>query len=157
MNDDEKNLKVATFRFGLISEFVTGVRLGYGDKEKLIKEKITRSYDIPLSERNLISRLTLEKWITDYRKAGYRIEGPYPQDRTDKGVVRSLSSSLKLAIHELRKEQPNLKVLAMITCLRHKKLIGADVSSDNYNYPLVYSSCFKFFLILGPVKSRIVE
>ena len=115
MNDDDKKLKVATFRFGLISEFVTGVRLGYGEKEKLIKEKVARSYDIPLSDRNLISRSTLEKWITDYRKAGYRIEGLYPQDRADKGVVRSLSSSLKLAIKELRKEQPNLKVPAMIT------------------------------------------
>jgi putative transposase len=137
MNDDDKKLKVATFRFGLISEFVTGVRLGYGDKEKLINEKIARSYDIPLSDRNLISRSTLEKWITDYRKAGYRIEGLYPQDRADKGVVRSLSSSLKLAIKELRKEQPNLKVPAMITCLRHKKLIGADeyVSSTTlYRY-----------------------
>jgi transposase InsO family protein len=126
MNDDEKKLKVATFRFGLISEFVTGVRLLYGEKEKLLNDKIARSYDIPLSGRNLISRSTLEKWITDYKKAGYRIEGLYPQDRSDKGKARALSSSLKLAVKELKKEQPHLKVPALITCLRHKKLIAAD-------------------------------
>jgi putative transposase len=126
MNEDEKKLKVATFRFGLISEFVTGVRLGYGEKEKLLNEKIGRSYDIPFSDRNLISRSTLEKWICDYKKAAYRIEGLYPQDRSDKGTVRSLSSSLKLAVKELKKEQPDLKVPAIITCLRHKKLIGPD-------------------------------
>lgn len=41
-------------------------------------------------------------------------------------MVRSLASSLKLAVKELKKEQPELKVPAIITCLRHKKLIGAD-------------------------------
>jgi hypothetical protein len=74
--------------------------LGYGEKERLIKEKVARRYDIPLSPRN-ISRSTLEKWIGDYKKAGYRIEDLYPQGRNDKGTSRALSSSLKLAIKEL--------------------------------------------------------
>jgi len=137
MSEDQKKLKVATFRFGLISEFVTGVRLGYGDKEKLINEKLGRSYDIPFSERGKISRSTLEKWINDYKKAAYRIEGLYPQSRSDKGVVRSLYNSLKLAVKELKKEQPDLKVPAIINCLRHHKLIAADeyVSSTSlYRY-----------------------
>jgi transposase InsO family protein len=137
MNGDDKKLKVASFRFGLISEFVTGVRLGYGEKERLINEKVSRRYDIPFSERSMISRATLEKWISDYKKAGYRLEGLYPQERSDKGTVRSLSSSLKLAVKELKKEQPGLKIPALITCLRHKKLIGPDeyVSSTTlYRY-----------------------
>ena len=126
MNDDDKKLKIATFRFGLISEFVTGVRLGYGEKERLIKEKTSRRYDIPFSPRNVISRSSMERWILDYKKAGYRIEGLYRQGRSDKGVSRALSSSLKLAIKELKKEQPDLKAPALITCLRHKKLIGSN-------------------------------
>lgn len=137
MNDDDKKLKIATFRFGLISEFVTGVRLGFGEKEKLLKEKLSRSYDIPFSPRNVISRSSLEKWIVAYKKAGYRIEGLYPQSRSDKGVSRALSSHLKLAIKELKKEQPDLKAPALITCLRQKKLIGSDEhinSSTLYRY-----------------------
>lgn len=137
MNNDDRKLKIATFRFGLISEFVTGVRLGYGDKERLIKEKTSRRYDIPFSPRNVVSRSSIERWILDYKKAGYRIEGLYRQGRSDKGVSRALSSSLKLAIKELKKEQPELKAPALITCLRHKKLIGAsDVinSSTLYRY-----------------------
>jgi transposase InsO family protein len=137
MNDDDKNLKIATFRFGLISEFVTGVKLVYGEKEKLLKDKLARSYDIPFSQRGQLSRSTLEKWINDYKKAGYRLEGLYPQTRKDKGQPRALSSSLRLAIKELKKECPDLKVPALITCLRHKKLIGADErinSSTLYRY-----------------------
>lgn len=137
MNDDDKKLKIATFRFGLISEFVTGVKLVYGEKEKLLKDKLARSYDIPFSARGQVSRSTLEKWINDYKKAGYRLEGLYPQARKDKGQPRALSSSLRLAIKELKKECPDLKVPALITCLRHKKLIGADErinSSTLYRY-----------------------
>jgi putative transposase len=124
--EEDKKLQVATFRFGIISEFVTGVRLGYGDRERLLKEKLSRIYDIPHSFRNNLSRSTVEKWINDYKKAGYRIEGLYPQERSDKGSARALSSSLRLAIKELKKEQPELKAPALIKCLKHKKLIGVD-------------------------------
>ena len=137
MNENEKKLQIASFRFGLISEFVTGVRLQYGEKEKLLNEKLTRSYDIPFSPRNKLSRSTLEKWVVSYKKAGFRIEGLYPQDRNDKGQSRALSSSLKLAIKELKKESPHLKGPAIITCLKHRKLIGADEqinSSTLYRY-----------------------
>ena len=135
MDENEKKLKVASFRFGLISEFVTGVRLVYGEKEKLLNEKLKRSYDIPFSLRNRLSRSSLEKWIVDYKKAGYRIDGLYPQERSDKGKTRALSSSLKLAIKELKRETPHLKGPALIACLRHKKLIGAD---EHINFSTLY-------------------
>jgi transposase InsO family protein len=126
MNDEDRKLKIATFRFGLISEFVTGVKLVYGEKERLLKEKASRSYDIPFSDRGIISRSSIEKWILDYKKSGYRIEGLYPKYRKDKGATRVLSSDLKLAIKELKKELPSLKAPALITCLKQKKLISVD-------------------------------
>lgn len=135
MDDNEQKLKIATFRFGIISEFVTGVKLAYGEKEKLLKQKIERSYDVPFSNRSIVSRSTIEKWVGDYKKSGYRLEGLYPQDRNDKGQNRALSSSLKLAIKELKKEQPNLKAPAMIILLKQKKLIAAD---ENINLSTLY-------------------
>jgi len=132
---NEKNLKIATFRFGLISEFVTGVRLQYGEKERLFNEKLGRQYDIPFCGRSKLSRSTLEKWIVDYKKAGYRIEGLHPVVRSDKGSTRALSSSLKLAIQELKKESPHLKGPALIMCLRHKKLIA---EGEQINFSTLY-------------------
>ncbi len=135
MNEEDKKLNIATFRFGLISEFVTGVRLNYGEKERLIKEKVNRIYDIPYSTRSHVARSTLEKWIVDYKKAGFKIEGLYPQSRNDKGQVRSLSTSVKLAIKELKKETPNLNVPAIIKQLKHKKLISVD---EELNLATIY-------------------
>jgi putative transposase len=126
MTEDEKKTKIASFRFGLISEFVTGVRLGYGEKERLLQQKIDCRYEIPFSDRNQISRATIEKWICDYKKAGYRLEGLYPQERSDKGSLRSLSTEVKLAIKELKKEDSSLKAPALVKCLIHKKLISQD-------------------------------
>ncbi len=126
MSDEDRKLTIATFRFGVISEFVTGVRLHYGEKERLMQTKLSRDYDVPYSSRSRIARSTLEKWICDYKKAGYRLEGLIPKERSDKGKTRALSDHIKLAIKELKKEDPSLKLPAIIKCLRHKKLIGAD-------------------------------
>jgi putative transposase len=127
ITEREKKLKMATFRFGIISEFVTGVRLEYGEKERLIREKISRTYDVPFSKnRTRVARSTIEKWICDYKKAGFRLEGLEPKPRSDKGSARAISPSLKLAIKELKKEEPTIKVPAIINRLRHKKLIAQD-------------------------------
>jgi putative transposase len=125
-DENDKKLRIASFRFGLISEFVTGVRLHYGEKERLLNEKAGRKYDIPFSIRDQISRSTLEKWILDYKKSGYRLEGLYPNERSDKGKTRTLSDSIKLAIKELKRESPQLKGPAIIKLLKHKKLIAPD-------------------------------
>ncbi len=61
MSEDDKNLEVATFRFGIISEFVTGLCLERGEKEKLIKDKLSRQYKIPGSSQTRLTRSTLKK------------------------------------------------------------------------------------------------
>ena len=147
-DQNDKKLRIASFRFGLIAEFVTGVRLHYGEKERLLNEKAAREYDIPFSIRNHVSRSSLEKWILDYKKAGYRIEGLYPSERSDKGKTRALSDSIKIAIKELKKDSPELKGPAVINLLKHKKLIAPD---ERINSSTLYS-----ILIMDPVLKQFI-
>ena len=100
MSEDEKNMAIATFRFGIISEFVTGMRLDYGDKEKLIAEKISRHYQIPESSQTRISKSTIKSWILNYRSAGNKITGLMPRKRKDNGQFKSLDPNLQMAIHQ---------------------------------------------------------
>jgi hypothetical protein len=86
---EEEKMVLATFRFGIISEFVTGVKLGYGEKQRLLAEKAGRSYQIPMSKRTSIKRSTILQWIYDYKKAGHQIEGLKPKSRSDKGTYKS--------------------------------------------------------------------
>ncbi|MCB0745224.1 MAG: transposase family protein, partial [Ignavibacteriae bacterium] len=123
MSDQDNKMQIATFRFGIISEFVTGVKLNYGEKEKLLNEKAERSYSIPGSTRGVISRSTILLWINDYKKAGMKIEGLFPKERKDKGSFKGLDSTLRMAIKNMKKEDPKLTVPVIIKKIKQQKLI----------------------------------
>lgn len=126
MNENEKNTQIAIFRFGVISDFVIGSRLDYGEKEKLLEEKVARKYKIPFSNRTVVARTTIEGWILDYKNAGYRFEGLYPKTRSDKGVLKTLTDEVKAAIIELKKAKPDLTVPSILKILKSKKLIESE-------------------------------
>jgi hypothetical protein len=48
--EKEKKMRVATFRFGVISDFVGGAHLSRGEKEMLLGEKSERAWEIPFSD-----------------------------------------------------------------------------------------------------------
>lgn len=135
MIKDGKGLDIATFRFGVISDFVTGVHLKHGESVRLIYEKSIRHYTIPYSSQTHISKSTIKRWINKYKYAGNKIEGLMPKDRKDKGVFKSLDSSLQLAIKEIKKEKPNLTGVALVSELQHRKYIAA---SDKINLTVLY-------------------
>lgn len=137
MEKKDKEYEVAAFRFGLIAEFVTGVRLAPGEKERLLRERSSRTYQIPHSSLTRVSRSTLMRWITDYKRAGSRIEGLIPTSRKDRGTFRTLDGSLQLAIKEIKEQdtQNKLTGIAIVKELRQRKYIGP---SDKINLSVLY-------------------
>jgi transposase InsO family protein len=124
--DKDLAMKVATFRFGIIAEFVTGVRLKYGEKERLLAEKAVRSYEIPGSGQTRVSRSVMLSWIAAYRKGGHRIEALCPKEREDKGRFRTLATPVRMEIKRLKLENPYYTVPVILKKLRLAKVIGAD-------------------------------
>lgn len=135
MSKTEKQMEVATFRFGVISELVTGVRLDYGQRSELLRKKASLTYNIPHSSSTRISVTTLKKWILDYKQSGSRLEGLMPSGRKDRGLFRSLDDSLQLAIKEIFSEKPGLTGVALVNELRHRKYIGAN---EKVNLSVLY-------------------
>ena len=135
MKEKDREHEIATFRFGLIAEFVTGVCLAVGEKEKLLREKSSRTYKIPYSSSTRVSRSTLKKWISDYNNAGGHIEGLMPTRRKDRGHFRSLDLSLQLAIKEIKAEK-DLTGVALVRELRQRKYIGP---TERINLSVLYS------------------
>lgn len=126
MNQEQKKEAIATFRFGVIADFVTGVYLNRGEKEQLLDKKSSRKYEIPFSSRTRISRSSILKWIRDYKKGGKRIEALYPSIRVDKGRYRKLDASFRLAVKEIKKENPQIKVPGILKKLLHQRIITED-------------------------------
>ena len=143
MAEKDKNMAIAVFRFGIISEFVTGVFLESGEKQKLLRDKASKAYRIPYSNSTSIGISTIRRWIYDYRMAGNRIEGLMPSSRKDKGIFRALDDSLQLAIKAIKEEKPRLTAMAVVNELRHRKIIGAD---ENINMNVLYRFLKKYDL-----------
>lgn len=135
MISDDMAMKIATFRFGVIADFVTGARLAYGERARLIQEKANRGWNIPASTRTTVSRATILLWISLYKKAGFRIEGLMPKKRKDEGSYKKLDSTLRMAIKDLKQENPTYTVPVVITKLKHAKIIGSE---DRINKASIY-------------------
>ena len=126
MDEKDKRMEIATFRFGVIADIVTGVRLEAGDRAKLLREKSSRSYNIPYSTSTSIGESTIRRWVRQYQDVGGKIEGLMPSHRKDKGIFRALDSSLQIAVKEVKEKRPELSAVAVVNELRHRKIIGAD-------------------------------
>ena len=135
--DDKLKLEIAKFRFGIIADFVTGVRLRRGERERLMREKCARQYEIPDSQKTRISRGTIELWIVKYRTSGYQLSGLMPATRIDKGVYKSLDLNVRMALRDLRLEDPDATLPILIKRLRNKHLLGPEEE-------LNLSNCYRF-------------
>jgi len=121
MTEDDKK-QVAAFRFGVICELVNGIHLEPGEQERLIREKCARKWQIPLSEKTRISRSTLLRWVSLYRRSNGRLESLYPNDRCDQGASRAMDDDTCLALVELRKELPRATVKCLIRKMEQRRL-----------------------------------
>ena len=135
---EEQKRQVAIFRFGVIHDFVGGVRLDRGDQQKLLREKCERKYSIPFSQRTRLTRSTVLRWIKRYRESNGKLESLYPPDRSDRGVSRGLDEETTLALIHLRKELPKVAVSDLIKTMRKRGLIPPGT-------PLSLSTVYRLF------------
>lgn len=135
MSSEDSALRVATFRFGVIADFVNGAPFAHGEKMKLIKEKADRRWEIPHSDRTHISVSTVLMWIQNYNEAGSRLEGLMPKSRKDRGTYRKIDHALQMAIKDLKRENPSYTVPVIVKKLKHAKIIGP---ADKLNKASIY-------------------
>jgi putative transposase len=124
--NDEKKKQVAIFRFGVISDFVSPTRLGWGERARLIKEKCERSWQIPFSSRTRLAPATLRSWIRAYEKSGQQIEALYPHSRSDRGQARALDHETTLALIGLRREMPHATVKGLIRTAQQRGVVDSE-------------------------------
>lgn len=133
--EKEQKMQIATFRFGVISDFVGGARLSRGERERLLQEKSERSWDIPHSGRTRISRTTILDWVRKYERGGRRIEALFPKDRKDRGNSRVLDEEAVLMLRKVRQEMPTAPVIRLIEEMKSR---GWIEKGDRLNPSTVY-------------------
>lgn len=125
--DEERKRQVAIVRFGVISDFVTPVRLDRGEREQLLRDKCAREWQIPFSNRTRLARTTILSWIRAYLAGGRRLEALMPQSRSDRGSSRVLDEDTAQALVRLRAEMPKTTVRQLIAEARQRRLVDPEV------------------------------
>ena len=52
--EERQKMEVAVFRYGVIQDFVSGIRLDHGERERLLREKCTRKWQIPYTFKSIL-------------------------------------------------------------------------------------------------------
>lgn len=131
--DKEEKKQVAVFRFGVIADFVTGLELERGDKQRLLDEKSARRWNIPFSNRSYIGQGTIREWIRRYKEGGNGLENLYPQERSDKGKSRTIDEETSANLCSLRQEMPKATLEGLIKAMDERRLItpGTRLNKNN--------------------------
>jgi putative transposase len=130
MTEDEK-MQVAVFRFGVISDFVTGAQMSRAEKRRLMGEKSGRKWQIPFSEKTRISKGTIGRWCRCYRNSNGNLKSLYPKDRTDQGKCRAMDQETCLSLIALRSQMPALTVPQLIEQMNRQNRVTPGIVLNN--------------------------
>lgn len=115
---EKQKIDVAVFRYSIIHEFVGGINLEYGRKQKLLRDKCAHKWSIPFSEKTSISESTILRWIRLYKDSGGKLESLYPKSRSDRGQQRSLDKETCLELIQMRQEFPTETVPFIVKTIK---------------------------------------
>ena len=121
--DEERQKRIAAFRFGVIADFVGNRTLERGETEKLMKDKCARRWQIPGSVRTRLSESAIKQWIVRYRASRGKLESLHPQGRSDRGKPRAVDQDTAMGIIALRKEFREVSLPVLLEHARQRKII----------------------------------
>jgi len=145
---EQQKIDVAVFRFGIIQDFVNGLKLDYGEQAKLLRKKCKHKWDIPHSHRTSVSRGTIQRWIRIYEESGSTLESLYPKGRSDKGKLRVLDGEACLTLKQMREEMPDATVPFILKTMEKRGCTSSQLPP---------STVYRFFHhnnLMRPTKAR---
>jgi transposase InsO family protein len=122
---EEQQMQVAVFRFGVISEFVNGAAISRDEKQRLLRNKSARKWQIPFSEKTRISRGTIKRWVRLYTDSNGNLKALFPKDRSDKGRSRAIDDETAVNLIQLRKQLPEATIAQLIEQMHVRTLVSA--------------------------------
>ncbi len=148
MIEDEK-MQVAVFRFGVISDFVTGAQMSRAEKRRLMRDKCARKWQIPFSEKTSLSIGTINRWCRLYKHSNGDLKSLQPKDRCDQGKSRAMDEDTCLSLIELKLETPALTVPLLIEQINRLNRVSPGIVLNNST---VYRFLHQQNLVHLPVK-----
>jgi transposase InsO family protein len=149
-NFTDRDRELAYFRFALIAPVIQGT---FPDSSIAAYCRRVTENPIPRPDGVLFpyKPATLEKWITIYKAGG--MEALMPQERSDKGSVKSLSDECIMEIYRLKEKFPRLDAVQIHIRLVQDGLLSASVSPRTIQR-FIKAKGLKPSAASGPFKDR---
>lgn len=113
--DHERKEKIAVFRFGVIFPLIEkDLHEYWGEKERILRELVSKEWEIPFSKRSFISKATILNWVKRYEDGGRKIEALFPEARGDRGRMRCIDDELLDALVQFRTHNPKLSTSRLV-------------------------------------------
>jgi transposase len=125
--EDKKAEEIMDFRYSIIAELLNPY-LSRMERRSLMREKATRRYEIPYSNRTRVSYECIKKWYTAFQRFGK--EGLRPKVRSDKGRCRVLQAEEASAFLEYLERNPELTAKAAYRTLKEKGVVCTEISKS---------------------------
>lgn len=104
------------------------------EKFQIIKEYTENKVSLLIiSQQKNISRSTLYRWLSDYRKSG--LDGLEHHQRSDKNKYRKISDELQKAIEGLALRKPKISIAAIY---KQACVIAANLKEPKPSYSVIY-------------------
>jgi putative transposase len=129
--DNEQKEKIAVFRFGVIFPLIEkDLHEYWGEKERILRELVSKEWEIPFSKRTFISKATILNWVRRYEEGGRKIEALFPEARGDRGRMRCIDDELLDALIQFRKKNPKLSTTRLVERAKAEGVIppGKEIS-----------------------------
>jgi putative transposase len=102
--DEKKREDIALFRYNLILPFLSAEELEWGVKGELLKRLVSKSYEIPHSEKTSLTEKSIRRYLEAYREKGF--EGLKPENRSDIGTSKAIPAEFLEQAFILKQEEP---------------------------------------------------
>jgi putative transposase len=126
--EEQRRELVAEFRLSVVAELANPY-LNHGELIAAIREKASRTYEVPFSKKTTITEGCIKKWLALYRRYGKA--GLLPKVRADKGSSRMLPESERDAFLEYLTDHPELTARAVYRILYDEGAIKTVISSSS--------------------------
>ena len=129
--DLEKKKKIALFRFGVIHPLISINRSEMMKKESLIRDIVSKEWEIPYSEKTSVSRATVLSWLKAYRDSDGNLESLFPKGRIDAGRPRKMDEEVELSLVNLKSSYPNASLPTLLRIAQSEGILPVDFKASN--------------------------
>ncbi|MDD5170783.1 MAG: DDE-type integrase/transposase/recombinase, partial [Syntrophales bacterium] len=142
----------------VISDFANGSVLVQSQHNRLMKDKYTRKWQIPFSEKTRISKGAIFRWIRLYTNSNGDLTSLYPKDRSDQGKSRALDEETCLSLIDLRLQMLESPISKLIEQMYvQKRLTPGTVLSNSTVYRFLHQENLMHQLATKPEDRRKFE